>query len=303
MALFDTLVDEAIRNQDDLAVLRPAVEKEILHHDILRELSHADLLQKLTFIGGTCLRACYGSNRLSEYLDFTGGAHFDKAELEKLKATLETRLQEKYEVPITVTEPREEKQGNVDTWKLSVNTQPRRPDMPAQKIHLDICAVPSYQRVPRTIRNHYGINLGTESLIINAQTREEIFAYKLLAFAMRPGRLKHRDLWDIAWLSQGGIEPAYELMDAKLADHAVAKGVFLENMTERLKRLESDTQQQKDFIYEMSRFIPPDRLDQTVGQEGFWRYLVSIVKEKGERLQRILEADPSRRQEGPLFPM
>jgi len=58
MALFDSLVDEALRSQGELSVLRPVVEKEILHHDILRELSQADLLQKLTFIGGTCLRAC-----------------------------------------------------------------------------------------------------------------------------------------------------------------------------------------------------------------------------------------------------
>lgn len=72
MALFDALVDEALRNQDELGSLRPVVVKEILHHDILRELSHADLLKQLTFIGGTCLRACYGSNRLSEDLDFTG---------------------------------------------------------------------------------------------------------------------------------------------------------------------------------------------------------------------------------------
>ena len=199
MGLFDSLVDEAIRNQSELSVLRPVVEKEILHHDILRELSHADLLQKLTFIGGTCLRACYGSNRLSEDLDFTGGANFNKAALDRLKETLETRLQEKYEVPITVTEPKAEKQGNVHTWKLSVNTQPQRPDMQAQKIHLDICAVPSYQVTPRTLRNHYEINLGTESLIINAQTREEIFADKLVAFAMRPGRLNQTVRQDGFW--------------------------------------------------------------------------------------------------------
>jgi predicted nucleotidyltransferase component of viral defense system len=49
------------------------VEKELLHHDILREMSMAGLLKNLTFIGGTCLRACYGSSRLSEDLDFTGG--------------------------------------------------------------------------------------------------------------------------------------------------------------------------------------------------------------------------------------
>lgn len=73
MSLFDQLVDEAIKNQQNLASMRMAVEKELLHHDILRVLSQAGLLIKLTFIGGTCLRACYGSNRLSEDLDFTGG--------------------------------------------------------------------------------------------------------------------------------------------------------------------------------------------------------------------------------------
>ena len=41
-------------------------------------LSDSGLLQKLCFIGGTCLRACYGSSRLSEDLDFTGGAHFNR---------------------------------------------------------------------------------------------------------------------------------------------------------------------------------------------------------------------------------
>ena len=74
MSLFDQLVEDAIKNTRDLAPLRVVVEKELLHHDILRILSEAGLLSQLTFIGGTCLRACYGSNRLSEDLDFTGGA-------------------------------------------------------------------------------------------------------------------------------------------------------------------------------------------------------------------------------------
>ncbi|WP_273209490.1 nucleotidyl transferase AbiEii/AbiGii toxin family protein [Marinobacter subterrani] len=302
MALFDTLIDEAIRNQGELTALRSVVEKEILHHDILRELSSADLLQKLTFIGGTCLRACYGSNRLSEDLDFTGGAHFNKANLSRLKKTLETRLQEKYEVPVTVTEPKAEKQGNVDTWKLSVNTQPHRPDMPAQRIHVDICAVPSYQVVPRTIQNHYGINLGTESLIINAQTREEIFADKILAFAMRPGRLKYRDIWDMAWLTQGGIEPAYELLGHKLKDHGESADAFLERARHRLDILETDGQTQKDFLFEISRFIPPDRLNRTVRQEGFWPYLLNTVAEIVRTAEQQLENGTTGAKDTP-FPM
>lgn len=302
MALFDALVDEALRNQDELASLRPVVVKEILHHDILRELSHADLLKQLTFIGGTCLRACYGSNRLSEDLDFTGGADFKKSDLDKLKITLETRLTSKYELPITVSEPKAEKQGNVDTWKLKVKTQPERPDMPAQRIHLDICAVPSYQVVPRTLRNHYGINLGTESLIIRSQTREEIFADKLVAFAMRPGRLKYRDLWDIGWLTQSGVEPAYDLLAAKLADHGERKEDFLERSDERLNLLANDEQQQQNFAFEMSRFIPPARLNQTIRQEGFWTYMSNTVTEKIRQTQKQIETGGSP-SSGPSFLM
>ena len=39
------------------------------------------MLAGLTFIGGTCLRACYGSARLSEDLDFTGGNDFNRRDL------------------------------------------------------------------------------------------------------------------------------------------------------------------------------------------------------------------------------
>ena len=88
MSLFDVLVDEALKNKQELAPLRVVVEKELLHHDILRVLSGAGLLTQLTFIGGTCLRACYGSNRLSEDLDFTGGADFTRDQLADMAAGL-----------------------------------------------------------------------------------------------------------------------------------------------------------------------------------------------------------------------
>ena len=60
----------------ELAAVQAVVEKELLHHDILREMAAGGFLAGLTFIGGTCLRACYGSVRLSEELAFTGGASF-----------------------------------------------------------------------------------------------------------------------------------------------------------------------------------------------------------------------------------
>ena len=66
MSLFDQLVDQALSRQVESAPLRVVVEKELLHHDIMRVLSDCGMLERLCFIGGTCLRACYGSNRLSE---------------------------------------------------------------------------------------------------------------------------------------------------------------------------------------------------------------------------------------------
>ena len=56
MSLFDGLVSTAFAGRPEVAQLTPVVEKELLHHDILREMSRAGLLNRLTFMGGTCLR-------------------------------------------------------------------------------------------------------------------------------------------------------------------------------------------------------------------------------------------------------
>lgn len=117
MSLFDELVNQALSHNKELTQLRVVVEKELLHHDILLAMSDSGMLQQLCFIGGTCLRACYGSNRLSEDLDFTGGANFNRESLAELKAVLMGRLQKKYGLQVDVSEPQKET-GNVDTWKL-----------------------------------------------------------------------------------------------------------------------------------------------------------------------------------------
>ena len=72
---FLTLVDLAMREPGRLH-MRPVIEKELLHYDILFALDNADLLDKLTFQGGTSLRLCYGAPRFSEDLDFAGGINF-----------------------------------------------------------------------------------------------------------------------------------------------------------------------------------------------------------------------------------
>lgn len=287
MSLFDRLVAEALRNQGELAPLRVVVEKELLHHDILREMSGAGLLRNLTFIGGTCLRACYGSHRLSEDLDFTGGNDFKRETLADMGRVLVTHLKAKYGLQVEVSEPVRET-TNVDTWKLKVITRPPPQSQPVQRIHIDICAVPSYDRQPMLLRSHYGVDMGTSGLIIQAQSREEILADKLVALALRPNRIKNRDLWDIGWLRQQNISLPLELIAGKVADHGRRVEEFLALLGERMRLIQDSPEVREGFIQEMRRFLPPRVIRETVEKEDFWRYLAGQVGAEGARISEFL---------------
>lgn len=287
MSLFDQLVDEAMRNAQELSPLRVVVEKELLHHDILREMSHAGLLAKLTFIGGTCLRMCYGSSRLSEDLDFAGGADFSRESLSDLAGVLVEHLQRKYGLSVEVGEPTRET-GNVDTWRLKLQTRPGQRDLPAQRINIDICAIPSYQPRPMMLRNHYGVDMGTGGLIVQAQSRDEILADKLVAFALRPNRLKNRDLWDIAWLKQQGVMLPLELLPMKLDDHHCELQQFRGLLADRQKALLNEPKMRTDFQQEMRRFLPAARVAETVDNPDFWRYLTGLIEQECQRAHDFL---------------
>ena len=288
MSLFDALVDEALNNKQEVARLRVVVEKELLHHDILRVLSGAGLLTQLTFIGGTCLRACYGSNRLSEDLYFTGGSDFTRDQLAAMSNILIESLKAKYGLEINVTDPVRE-EGNVNTWKLKVQTRPGRKDIPAQRINIDVCAIPSYQPRPMALLQPYGVEMGTSGLILQAQSREEIFADKLVAFALRPNRLKNRDLWDIAWLHQQQIKPALDLIKNKLNDHHAQTDAYLNAFAQRSASLNKDLEIAKEFRKEMARFLPNETVKETVNSEKFWEYLSNLLESYHQQLMKTLE--------------
>lgn len=287
MSLFDHLVDEALKNRQDLAPLRMVVEKELLHHDILRVLSHAGLLARLTFIGGTCLRACYGSNRLSEDLDFTGGAEFSRDRLARMGQDLIDSLQTKYGLAVEVSEPTRET-GNVDTWKLKVQTRPGRKNAPAQRINIDVCAIPSYQARPVLLLNPYGVEMGTGGLILQAESREEIFADKLVAFALRANRVKFRDVWDLMWLHQLGVKLPMDLVPAKLQDHQCSQAQFLRVLDARRLALHTDAGMAGGFRQEMRRFLPAELVRKTVDQPPFWDALTALIDDLCTQTRRFL---------------
>jgi len=298
MNLFDTLVSHALNNLGELAPLQPVVEKELLHHDIIREMSAAGLLTRLTFIGGTCLRACYGSNRLSEDLDFTGGTEFKRETLRELGRVLIDRLFAKYGLRIEMSEPVKDT-GAVDTWKLRMISRPEHKGLPSQRINIDVCAIPSYDRRPVVLRNCYGVDMGTSGLIIQAQSREEILADKLIAFALRSNRLKNRDLWDIGWLKQNNITLPLDLIPRKIADHRRSVDDYLQLLSGRMELLRKDPGVRAAFIHEMKRFLPQNIMRNTVENEDFWKYLVSVIHSECHRVETNLQTPAS----APVFTM
>ena len=278
--LFDQLVDEALENQKSLAPLRIVVEKELLQHDILREMNNAGFLVDLTFIGGTCLRLCYGASRLSEDLDFSTSESFNVEKLALLGRVLVDQLQMKYGLMIKVTEPAHENQSggsNVSTWKLKVQTRPGHRNLPMQQINIDICMIPSHERKPVLLHNFYGVNMGTAGLVLHAETREEIFADKWIALALRPNRLKYRDLWDISWLHQQGVKLPFALIPLKLQDRACEPKHFLALLNQRNQMLQTDPKLALEFQLEMRRFLPADLVLQTSEQLTFWSYLIQLI--------------------------
>jgi hypothetical protein len=278
VSLFDQLVDQALQTRANLSPLRSVVEKELLHHDILREMAAAGLLAGLTFIGGTCLRACYGSSRLSEDLDFTGGNEFRRGDLAELGNVLTHRLKSRYGLPVRVSEP-VKTGGNVSTWKLVIETRPGQRHLPAQRINLDICGIPSHDPRPMMLRNLYGIDLGTSGLILQAQSREEILADKVIAVAFHENRIKNRDLWDIGWLTQQSVELPAHLIPVKIRDHDREAAAFVTSLEARLAALRTQSDVRLEFIKEMRRFLPVAAVRETIEKASYWGYLTEIVAE------------------------
>jgi predicted nucleotidyltransferase component of viral defense system len=273
MNLFEKTVEAVFETDNSYTALRPALEKEILHHDILREMNKAGYLKQLTFMGGTCLRMCYGSERLSEDLDFSGGFSFKRQNLADLGQLLKEALYGKYELPVSVSEPHKET-GNTDTWKIKIITKPERPDFPAQKINIDICVLPSHDRRPVMLKNNYGIEFGTSGLILYAETLNEILADKVIAVALRLHRVKNRDLWDIVWLAKRNSALSGDLIKKKLDDRKIPVPNFLSKYRRRLKEIKHG---QAIFLQEMRRFLAPSAFSEEFTSPLWWEYLLSLL--------------------------
>lgn len=284
---FNKLVDRAMAN-DALANMRPVVEKELLHYEIFQALDAERLLKDLVFQGGTSLRLCRGSDRFSEDLDFAGGVNFSSESMERIKACVEKRIGERFGLVVSV----KEKPGKVgadsggrvkvDKWMISIQTNPGNRAMPMQKIKLEIANIPARTRELVPLIANYESARALPTVLVNAETLNEIMADKVLAFPtsllnndgtpveLDSTKIRHRDIWDLAWMTQKGAKLDPSLVVAKISDYGLEDyGPMLDRAIERLP----DIIRSPQFLAQMTRFIDRATVDKTIANPAYLSYL------------------------------
>jgi hypothetical protein len=128
-------------------------------------------------------------------------------------------------------------------------------------------------------------------LPIPVQSISEILADKMVAFAYRERRIKPRDVWDILWLKQQGVEQRYDLLKNKLEARHKTINDFIEKINSHLSILQTDALVKQDFHSEMSRFLPIDVSKRTLGNEHFWPYLMVTINDEVKKVSKNLSGN------------
>ena len=285
---FSRYVDLALAD-GDMAVMRPVVEKELLHYEIFSALDEAGLLTNLVFQGGTSLRLCRGSDRFSEDLDFAGGKDFTTDSMTKIKACVESRIGERFGLKVNVEEPKKDARGdlvNVGKWVISIETVPGSRGIPRQKIKLEIANIPAYTQEAVPLRLNYSVLNGQRATIVNTETIGEVLADKVVALptsiskfqdgeqVLTPTRIRHRDIWDIAWLIEQGAQLDVGLVHQKVLDYGIED--FDQLVKVALEQIPLIAEGQA-FKAQMQRFIKASTLKKTLGVPSYCSYMSTIV--------------------------
>lgn len=278
--------------EDRLTEMRPVVEKEILHYEILLALKEGGFLDGLVFQGGTALRLCHGGVRFSEDLDFAGGKDFNSSGMTALADHLTDRLTERYGLETSVRPPQartDQSASDLVTarWRISIVTQPGTRNLPRQRIHLEICNVPSHDNEFLPVQGNYDfLPANLKAMTIRVETRKEIFADKLVAFpAALESHPRWRDLWDLQWLRARRVEANAGLVQKKVGDYRIDDfdnllGVAIEKIPELVEC--------RDFVDQMGRFLDRHTVRETVGVQAWRETLARDLRGLFEDLQQEL---------------
>lgn len=277
---FQEIVDHAMKDRS-LQGLRPVVEKEILHYDILYALETDGFLNGLTFQGGTSLRLCYGASRFSEDLDFVGGQDFSAKRLARMSECIMDHIGKRYGMEITVKDPKAMKEDplyygvNTDRWQIAVTTSPGQRHIPKQKIKLEVANIEAYtSELLSPMRNYGLVPNGLCDILVPTETLDEIMADKIVSLVACENRVRNRDVWDLGWLKQRGAKLAPELIEKKVSDYQI--GNYEELLGRRIQDIRSIVTG-APFLDEMTRFIARPAQKTSIEKPGFLPFLAGQV--------------------------
>lgn len=218
---------------------------EYLQTQILKALSLSKLNDSISFLGGTCLRFAYQINRFSEDLDFDliKKENFNLEELAK-------EIKEKLELQGFEIDTKIKKTEKIYIIFFKFKNVLREFGFSVPKdekilIKFEIDFSPYKSIETRTVF----VDSFNERFPILVNSKETLFAQKILAIIFRPYQ-KGRDFYDLVWfLSQKDVEPNYEIFKEK--------GIKIKNRKELIEFLEKQAQKSdlNQAVKDVERFL------------------------------------------------
>ena len=223
--------------------------------------------------------------------------------MQKIKECVEKRIGLKVTVNNKPAKAEEDgiRHVRVDKWWISILTSPENPAMPRQKIKLEIANISAHTRELVPLKANYDVLGGMPMVMINAESLDEIMADKVLACptslldntGWRAGphlaRIRHRDMWDLAWMASRGAKLDPRLVIAKIKDYGLMNySGLLAFAIEQIPQ----TVKNPEFKAQMTRFIDSSTIARTLDAVGYDDYLASSAGGLFGQMQTALNAMP-----------
>ena len=209
--------------------------------------------------------------------------------MKKVKNCLIKHIGERFGLEVTVRGPKlipNVALVNVTKWMVSIETNPSTPDIPRQKIKIDIANVPAYTREPIPLRLNYSVLEGMSSPIVITESIDEILADKLIALPASmakleddkltptPSKIRYRDIWDIAWIVRQGADLRLDLIHNKISDYGLE---HYEDLLMHAIQTISDIATSNAFNEQMQRFLTKSAHERAFKSPGYDLYLAEEV--------------------------
>ena len=122
------------------------------------------------------------------------------------------------------------------------------------------------------------------------EDKSEIMADKLVSLPATQKYVRHRDIWDLVYLSQEKAVVRSDLVANKVRDYGIADyETKLEDIIGRLPEIIKG----KPFRDEMNRFLPADVIERTLAKDKFSDFLQSRVGSLLTQVRDELDVDQS----------